>query len=100
MTTFFYGTKSLLKMSFRPKKKLDGDLTEDKEKCLGPPLSSKFRGGPKACLILKELKVGFTQFQAEPQCKRSFHDRSYKPTKMGHICVERHSTRTICVICM
>ena len=31
--------------------KLDGDLTEDKEKCLGPPLSSKFRGGPKACLI-------------------------------------------------
>ena len=40
MTTFFYGTKSLLKMSFRIKKiKLDGDLTEDKEKCLGPPLS-------------------------------------------------------------
>ena len=38
MTTFFYGTKSLLKMSFRPKK-MDGDLTEDKEKCLGPPLS-------------------------------------------------------------
>ena len=34
-------------------KKFDGDLTEDKEKCLGPPLSSKFRG-PKACLILKE----------------------------------------------
>ena len=69
MTTFFYGTKSLLKMSFRIKKiKLDGDLTEDKEKCLGPPPSSKFRGGPKACLIKKELKVGFTQFQAEPQC--------------------------------
>ena len=35
-------------------KKIDRDLTEDKEKCLGPPLSSKFRGGPKACLILKE----------------------------------------------
>ena len=39
MTTFFYGTKSLLKMSFRIEKKMDGDLTEDKEKCLGPPLS-------------------------------------------------------------
>ena len=49
MTTFFYGTKSLLKMSFRIKKiQLDGDLTEDKEKCLGPPLSWKFRGGPNA----------------------------------------------------
>ena len=44
MTTFFYRTKSLLKMSFRIEKKLDGDLTEDKEKFLGPPLSSKFRG--------------------------------------------------------
>ena len=40
MTTFFYGTKSLLKMSFRILLIfLDGDLTEDKEKCLGPPLS-------------------------------------------------------------
>ena len=55
MTTLFYGTKSLLKMSFRINFfLLDGDLTEDKEKCLEPPLSSKFKGGPKACLILKE----------------------------------------------
>ena len=47
---------------------LDGDLTEDKEKCLFRGGPKAFREGPKACLILKELKVGCTQFQAEPQC--------------------------------
>ena len=40
MTTFFYRTKSLFKKIFWfSQKKMDGDLTEDKEKCLGPPLS-------------------------------------------------------------
>ena len=68
-TTLFYRTKSYKNFTNLTKIFLvDGDLTEDNEKCLGPLLSSKFRGGPKACLILKELKVGNTQFQAEPQC--------------------------------
>ena len=35
------------------KKKLDGDFTEDKEKCLGPGGLKVAPGGPKACLILK-----------------------------------------------
>ena len=46
---------------------------EDKKKCLGPAPSWKFRGGTKACLILKELKVGYSQFQAEPQWHRKKH---------------------------
>ena len=41
---------------------MDGDLTEDKEKCLFRGGPKAFGEGPKACLILKELKVGYTQF--------------------------------------
>ena len=52
MTTLFYRTKSMLqKKKFFRKKKLDGDLTEDKEKCLGPGGPKVAAGGPKACLI-------------------------------------------------
>ena len=52
MTTIFYrkkSEKSEKKMVFILG--LDGDLTEDKEKCLFRGGPKAFREGPKACLI-------------------------------------------------